>query len=73
MLGFEVLLGITVIYAGLSLLFPSNWQGRSLLALAVLLAGRDAVLVPDPRYGADPDAGAPGRAAEAPLAQRAAG
>jgi hypothetical protein len=36
-LGFEVLLGITVIYAGLSLLFPSNWQAV-VLALAVLAA-----------------------------------
>jgi hypothetical protein len=36
-LGFQVLLGITVIYAGLSLLFPSNWQAL-VLALAVLAA-----------------------------------
>ena len=36
-LGFEVLLGITVIYAGLSLLFPSNWQAV-VLAVGVLLA-----------------------------------
>jgi hypothetical protein len=36
-LGFQVLLGITVIYAGLSLLFPSNWQAV-VLAVAVLLA-----------------------------------
>jgi hypothetical protein len=34
-LGFQVLLGITVIYAGLSLLFPSNWYAV-VLALAVL-------------------------------------
>jgi len=36
-LGFQVLLGITVIYAGLSLLFPSNWYAV-VLALAVLLS-----------------------------------
>ena len=36
-LGFEVLLGITAIYAGLSLLFPSNWQAV-VLALVVLAA-----------------------------------
>ena len=36
-LGFEVLLGVTVVYAGLSLLFPSNWQAV-VLALGVLLA-----------------------------------
>jgi len=36
-LGFQVLLGITAIYAGLSLLFPSNWQAV-VLALGVLLA-----------------------------------
>ena len=36
-LGFEVLLGITAIYAGLSLLFPSNWQAV-VLALVVLVA-----------------------------------
>ena len=36
-LGFEVLLGITVVYAGLSLLFPSNWQAV-VLALSVLAA-----------------------------------
>ena len=36
-LGFQVLLGITIIYAGLSLLFPSNWQAL-VLALGVLLA-----------------------------------
>ena len=36
-LGFEMLLGITAIYAGLSLMFPSNWQAF-VLALAVLLA-----------------------------------
>jgi hypothetical protein len=34
-LGFQVLLGITAIYAGLSLLVPSNWQAV-VLALAVL-------------------------------------
>ena len=36
-LGFEVLLGITLVYAGLSLLFPSNWQAV-VLALGVMLA-----------------------------------
>jgi hypothetical protein len=36
-LGFEALLGITAIFAGLSLLFPSNWQA-AVLALGVLLA-----------------------------------
>ncbi len=35
-LGFEALLGITLIVAGLSLLFPSNWQAFA-LALGVLL------------------------------------
>jgi hypothetical protein len=34
-LGFQVLLGITVIYAGLSLLFPSNWYAV-VLALGML-------------------------------------
>jgi hypothetical protein len=36
-LGFQVLLGITAVYAGLSLLFPSNWRAV-VLALAVLVA-----------------------------------
>jgi len=36
-LGFQVLLGITVVYAGLSLLFPSNWYAV-VLAVAVLLS-----------------------------------
>jgi len=36
-LGFQVLLGITLIYAGLSLLFPSNWQAV-VLAVGVMAA-----------------------------------
>ena len=36
-LGFQVLLGITVVYAGLSLLFPSNWYAV-VLGVAVLLS-----------------------------------
>ena len=54
-LGFEVLLGITVIYAGLSLLFPSNWQAV-VLAVGRAARGRHAVLVPDPGHGAPADA-----------------
>ena len=36
-LGFQVLLGITLVYAGLSLLFPSNWQAV-VLAVGVMAA-----------------------------------
>jgi len=36
-LGFQVLLGITLVYAGLSLLFPSNWQAV-VLAIGVMAA-----------------------------------
>ena len=36
-LGFQVLLGITLVYAGLSLLFPSNWQAF-VLSLGVIAA-----------------------------------
>jgi heme A synthase len=38
-LGFQVLLGVLLVFAGLSLLLASNWQG-ALLSLAVIaLAG----------------------------------
>jgi hypothetical protein len=36
-LGFEMLLGITLVYAGLSLLVPSNWQAV-VLAIGVMVA-----------------------------------
>jgi hypothetical protein len=38
-LGFEVILGITLIFAGLSLLVPSNWEGVALALAVLLLAG----------------------------------
>ena len=54
-LGFEVLLGVLLVFAALSLMLASNVQG-ALLSLAVIVARRAAVLVPDPGHGADPDA-----------------
>jgi hypothetical protein len=38
-LGFQVLLAITAVYAGLSLLFPSNWQALVLAAGVMISAG----------------------------------
>jgi hypothetical protein len=38
-LGFEMLLGITLVYAGLSLLVPSNWQAVALAVGVMALAG----------------------------------
>jgi len=38
-LGFQVLLGITLVYAGLSLLFPSNWRAFVLAVAVIALAG----------------------------------
>ena len=38
-LGFQVLLGITLVYAGLSLLFPSNWQAFALSVGVIAAAG----------------------------------
>ena len=52
-LGFEVLLGITLVFAGLSLLVPSNLQAVA-LAVGVMARRRPAVLEADPRDGAHP-------------------
>jgi hypothetical protein len=38
-LGFQVLLAITAVYAGLSLLFPSNWQALVLAGGVTIAAG----------------------------------
>ena len=55
MLGFEALLGIAIVFAALSLLVASN-LAAVLLCLAIIAVGEPAVLVPDPRDGADPAA-----------------
>ena len=38
-LGFEMLLGITLVYAGLSLLVPSNWEAVALAVGVMAVAG----------------------------------
>ena len=38
-LGFEMLLGITLVYAGLSLLGPSNWEAVALAFVVMAVAG----------------------------------
>jgi hypothetical protein len=38
-LGFEMLLGITLVYAGLSLLVPSNWEAVALAVGVMAIAG----------------------------------
>ena len=38
-LGFEMLLGITLVYAGLSLLVPSNWQAVALALGVIAVSG----------------------------------
>jgi uncharacterized membrane protein YhaH (DUF805 family) len=38
-LGFEVLLGVVLVFAGLSLLLASNWRGALLCVAIIALAG----------------------------------